>query len=370
MTIGLNLISVADTKGRGTTTFLKNIIAGLHHFSIKDCSFVIYKQKHIPEDFFNFPKDFKIEWVNVPSLGNGIKRMIFEQTLFYLYLKKSDVLFSHCTSLPLFAKSRKIFTLHDVYYKEFAKRYSKLKTLALDITTKMFLKSSDTVITVSDYSKKSILKHYRVPEEKIKVVYNFLSDRKIVANRDTLSLDKEFINKSFLYVGSIQPGKNIKGMADGFLKFSHDHPDYNLIIVGKLTYQGDRIIAELPKNKKIIYLGHQSDEVVRYLQSECFATVLLSFCEGFGIPPLEGFKFQKPTLTSDCTSLPEITGGAGPKIDPYDINAIANGFEAVVKNYDFYKNNTGHQLAKFQMKSETQKFLEILDADYEEKKLV
>ena len=87
---------------------------GEYHLS--DVEFVVYKQKQISEDYIGLPKEWKVWYVNVPNLGHGIKRVFFEQTIFYAYLKPCDILYSYCTSIPLLAKAKKVFTLHDVYF--------------------------------------------------------------------------------------------------------------------------------------------------------------------------------------------------------------------------------------------------------------
>ncbi|MDE5997570.1 MAG: glycosyltransferase, partial [Muribaculaceae bacterium] len=178
-------------------------------------------------------------------------------------------------------------------------------------------------------------------------------------------IGRQRIDKSFLYIGSIQPGKNIKGMIEGFIQFNKRFPEYNLIIVGKPTYKGEKILSEIPSNENIYYLGYQPDYVVKYLQQSCFATVLLSYCEGFGLPPLEGFKYYKPTLTSNTTSLPEITGLAGKSVNPYDIQDIALGYNDIINNYNQYKGHTQEQVQKYSMKSEMKKLLTILGIQYD-----
>ena len=366
MTIAFNLISIGTINGAGTHTYIRNLIFGLDCFDIQDCEFIVYKQKHIPADFFPFPSNIKIKWVNVPVLGEGFKRIFFEQTLFYVYLKKCDVIFSHCTSLPLFANCKKVFTLHDVYFKEFPERYSRFKIKFLDWITKQYLRISDNVITVSEYSKSSIIKYYNVYSNNIHVIYNFIQDTKPIDNSivNILTLEDIDITKCFLFIGSIQPGKNIDGMVKGFIEFSKSNPDYSLLIIGRPTYLGKKIIASIPAISNIRYLGYQPTENVEYLQRNCFATVLVSFCEGFGIPPIEGFRFGKPALVSDKTSLPEVVGKAGKCVNPYDIQSITSGYAEIVKNYTFYQKNIPQQLMKFNKIKSMKNLLDVLGIHY------
>ncbi len=360
MVVGINLISIGSIKGGGTHTYILNIIKSLNYHNIHNCRFIVYKQSQIPKEFFQFPQNIDLIWVEVPNLGNGVRRILFEQTIFYKYLKHSDVLFSHCTSLPLFAKCSKVFVLHDVYFKEYRQRYSRFKTFMLDILTKLHISQSKKIITVSNYSKKSILTHYHVDESKIKIIPNFVIPTEVSPNKK-LDIPINTIRKSFLFIGSIQPGKNIIGMVDGFRLFLENDPNYYLIIVGKPAYKGEEIISNIPKDPRIIYLGYQSDENVRYLQKHCFATVLLSFCEGFGIPPLEGFQYFKPALVSNKTSLPEVVGEAGICVDPNDTLAISKGYKKIVTLYKELQSNIPERLRYYDKQRIMEEFYRVLN---------
>lgn len=86
---------------------------------------------------------------------------------------------------------------------------------------------------------------------------------------------------------------------------------------------------------------------VAFLFKHAEAVVLLSLCEGFGIPPLEGFKYGKPALVSNTSSLPEVVGNAGIQVNPLDIDAIAKGFSMVLDQRDDLISHTKEQIHKF-----------------------
>lgn len=88
MIVGINLIALSTQTGTGPFSYIKRILTQMGKYQISDCLFIIYKQKHIPKEYFEVPPELNVTFVDVPTLGNGIRRIIFEQTLFYFYIKK------------------------------------------------------------------------------------------------------------------------------------------------------------------------------------------------------------------------------------------------------------------------------------------
>ena len=373
MKIGINLIALYDEQGTGAFRYIKLLLKKMGDYNLIDCKFYIYKQKQISIDYLDIPLNLNVEYINVPNVGRGFKRIIFEQTFFYFYLKKCDVFYSYCTSMPLFVRGKRAFTLHDIYYLTLKERYGFLQRTYLYWFTKIYAKRSDIIFTVSNYSKKEIIAHLGVPEDKLIITYNFLLSNSIdnVSSKRTIVdiygniLDNDAV--FFLYVGNLQPGKNIKGLVEGFKLFVEKNPDYYLVLVGKPAFQGESIIDYLKGRENVFYLGFQSRENLEYLYSKCIAVTLLSFCEGFGIPPLEGFNYGKPALTSNATSLPEVVGKAGVLADPYNVVSISNGFSVISANIDECAKHIPEQLDKFNADQVTKVFMEALGITYIEK---
>ena len=359
MIIALNFIALPDTQAAGAYRYISNMLKMLQFYEISDTQFIIYKQKHIPDDFFGVPKNVNVQYINVPSLGRGIKRIIFEQTLFYLYLLKCDVFYSYCTSMPLFVRARKIFTLHDVYSFSSDKRHGLLQRLYLRLTTRAYVWAADHIITVSQFSKKEIQHYLHVPDNLLSITYNFLLPKQKITSQ---SVNASYSKPYFLFVGSLLPHKNIQGMVDGFITFNKDHK-YELRIVGACH---DDILKTYLQNKKdVLYLGFQSDEEIYALYKNCKGVVLLSFCEGFGIPPIEGFQYNKPALVANAASLPEVVGKAGIKVNPYDIEEIANGYQSLVDQNANLTKYIPEQLQKFDPNTSCETFMDVLGIKYQ-----
>lgn len=364
------MIAQPNERSTGAFRYIQMMLKAMGEYQLTDCKFIVYHQKTVRPEYFAIPKNLDVEYVKIPAVGNGMKRVLFEQTLFYLYLKPCDVMYSYCTSMPLFVRAKKVFTLHDIYYLTMKDRYSWLQTKYLKMTTSLYLKRCDKVLTVSDYSYNEILKYTCCEKEKLSVTYNFLLTKNIDRNNkvnEILTTEGEKVDLTkpyFLYVGNLQPGKNIIGMVEGFKVFSKKTNGYQLLIVGQPRYNGEEIMREIKSVENVKVLGYQSRENVEFLFNHCLSVVLLSFCEGFGIPPLEGFGYGKPALTSNLMSLPEVVGNAGCIVDPYDINQIAAGYQDIINNRQEYEKNIPNQLAKFDYHASVEKFMDVLGIKY------
>ena len=341
MIVALNFIALPDTHAAGAFRYIDNMLKMLQYYDLKDTQFIIY-----------------IQYVDVPTLGRGIKRIVFEQTLFYRYLKKCDVFYSYCTSMPLFVRARKIFTLHDVYSFSQSHRHGLLQRLYLRLTTRAYVLAADHIITVSQFSKQEIQHYLHIKDNNISITYNFL----VPSKKDVQKGEKIDSKPYFLYVGSLLPHKNIKGMVDGFLLFNKEHK-YELRIVG--SCHDDDILMHLQHKPNIKYLGFLHDDQLSKLYSNCSGVVLLSFCEGFGIPPIEGFLYGKPALVADAASLPEVVGKAGVKVNPYNIDEIANGYKELTEQSQELTSHIHEQLQKFDPYTSCETFMNVLDIKYQ-----
>lgn len=370
MIVGINLIAQSNEKSTGAFRYVQLMLQAMGEYELDNCKFIVYHQEIVSQEYLSIPKSLNVEYVQVPAVGSGLKRILFEQTKFYSYLKPCDVLYSYCTSLPLFVKAKKIFTLHDIYYLTMKDRYSWLQTQYLKLITSVYLRRCDKVLTVSEYSYSEILKYTCCKKEKLDITYNFLlpkNENYIPSSGRITSLDGEEIDITkpyFLYVGNLQPGKNVVGMVEGFEQFCNRKDDYQLLIVGQPRFNGEDIKNKISSIKNVKVLGYQSRENVEFLFSNCLAVVLLSFCEGFGIPPLEGFGYGKPALTSNLMSLPEVVGKAGCLVNPYHINEIAEGFKQIIENNQEYIKHIPIQLEKFDFHNSVEKFMDTLGICY------
>lgn len=370
MIIGFNLIALYDEKSDGSFRYIHMLLKEMGNYNLPSTKFIIYKQECVSEQYLALPSNLDIEYVNVPNVGRGLKRIIFEQTTFYKYLKSSDVLYSYCLSMPLFARCKKIFTLHDLYSYIDKERYSLARKMYIQGMIKLYVKAADKIITVSENSKKDIEDYLGVPSKDLHITYNFVKPIENVVKVDILdekSCPVDVSDPFFLYVGSLHNGKNIERMCKAFNQYRKQGGKKRLLMVGKIMENEESYKELIYKSEGIVYLGYQPRAAVDYLLSICYSVVLVSLYEGFGIPPLEGFMFSKPALVSSTASLPEVVGKAGTYADPYNINEISEGLFRIEANYSEYKRYTKQQLEKFSPKESVENFMKILGIQFVER---
>jgi glycosyltransferase involved in cell wall biosynthesis len=199
------------------------------------------------------------------------------------------------------------------------------------------VRRSDRILTVSDASKRDILHFFDVPADKVVVVYNGIDERfartpraeDVARVRERYQLDQRFV----LYVGNIKPHKNLVRLIEAFHLLRRDDADLKLLIIGdeisKLPALR-RAVHQYKLHKHVRFLGYLPDDMLAILYRQAAVFVFPSLYEGFGLPPLEAMASGTPVVTSNVSSLPEVTGGAAMLVDPYDVDSIADGMRRVL----------------------------------------
>jgi len=199
------------------------------------------------------------------------------------------------------------------------------------------IRRADLIITVSENSKKDIVKFFKVNPNKIKVIYNGVDRifRPLDPDLIKTTLNKFSINSPYiLSVGTIDhPGKNSISLIRAFKKVKLNYQEYKLVLVGKPGFGYEHIKNEILKLQlldEVLIIGYVSDSdlVCLYNGAEVFA--FLSLYEGFGLPLIEAMACGTPVVASNTSCLPEIVGEAGIIVHTYDISKIAEEIEKLI----------------------------------------
>lgn len=267
-------------------------------------------------------KNFK-----VVSLKSGNK---FIWNLFTLagYLEKNPVDVYHTQYIvPFFVpKKIKIIThIHDVSFIAYPELISKIDIFFLKLLIPRSLRLADKIISVSEFTKQEIIKYYNTDPEKIEIVYNAANDNfskdespeKLEEVRKKYSLPKKFA----LYVGTMQPRKNIPMLINAFCGIKDKISGTKLVLVGNKNAHNfdnniNKSISDNNIKSDVIFPGYidQEDLAAIYKLAEVF--VFPSLYEGFGIPILEAFASKLPVLASDIQIHNEIAGEAALYFNP------------------------------------------------------
>lgn len=219
-----------------------------------------------------------------------------------------------------------VFTIHDLIHLYAPGKGKLVNNLFYEILMKPAIRQAYKIITVSEFSKKTIIDWSGVDDSKIVVVKNGISEN--------LTLNGERHQPGYpylLHVGNTKAHKNVTRLIQAFTNAKID-AGIKLILTGVRTPELSEQISTLNLESRIVFSGKITEEELAKYYRGAVALTFPSLYEGFGLPPLEAMACGTPVLTSNITSLPEVTGDAALLIDPYYVDSISNGIEQIVND--------------------------------------
>jgi glycosyltransferase involved in cell wall biosynthesis len=266
---------------------------------------------------------------------------IREQLAVPLDLRREGIDLFHAPHyvLPPLAPARSVVTIHDCIHLMFP-QYLPNRFAWWYARTSLWAAThrAHRVLTVSETSKRDILRFFDIPPAKIDVIYNGIdelfwttpNEEEVVRVRERYQLTDPFA----LYAGNIRPHKNLERVIDAFYRVRRDGlGDIKLLIIGdEISKYATlrRAVHRYKLHKHVRFLGFVPDQTLAVLYRLAAVFVFPSLYEGFGLPPLEAMASGTPVVTSNVSSLPEVSGGAALLVDPYDVDAIASGIRMVL----------------------------------------
>jgi len=226
---------------------------------------------------------------------------------------------------------KKIITIHDLIPYLMPETVGKGYLLKFLKEMPIIIGDCDGIITVSEFSKRDILKFFPIDENKI-FVTPLAADKKYTPLdkvhckrhlKDVYNITDPFI----LYLGGFSERKNVATLLTAFSKIYKDlNRKYNLVIVGGYKDSSQRLLkltTELKIDSNVIFTGFVPEDHLPIFYNGCDTFVYPSLYEGFGLPPLEAMNCGAPVIASNLTSIPEVVGDGGILINPYDISEIS-----------------------------------------------
>src|SRR3989344_3387993 len=261
---------------------------------------------------------------------------------FLLRRSRPDAFLSPTHYLPIFAPSRSFISILDTSYVHFPELFRFNDLNQLTKWTKYSAKKAKGVFTISQASKDDIIKTYGVSGQRVVVTYPGIRQGLMIKDKG-LSMDeirkKHGVNDKYvLFVGTLQPRKNIARLIEAFSKLNKS--DLNLVIVGKKGWKFEEILAAPEKfgvGNKVKFLDSVTDEDLPAFYKNAICFVLPSLYEGFGLPVLEAMQYGCPVLTSNISSLPEAGGDSVLYCDPENVDDIAKNLESMIQNSELRK---------------------------------
>jgi glycosyltransferase involved in cell wall biosynthesis len=327
----------------GVGKYIQNLVAGV---AKKGHTCVIFYSK--------FPKN-SINGVTSVIL-NSKNRYHFEQILLPQALKKNKVDLYHATGnvgVPFFCPTPSILTVHDIIPLEIKDYFSYspfpfLSKLSYTLRLKMSLSKTLKIVTDSNYVREELTKKLNVRPEKIRTIYLGAP-----AITNSGKLPPNLIGKKYiLNHGGIDIRKNQERLIEAFEVVNRNNKEINLVITGenkRMRVGLDKLVSKLNLEKNVIFTGYVDEKtlgvIIANAQLVCYPTL----SEGFGFPILEAFGMGVPVVSSNTSSIPEISGRAAILVNPESVKEISSAIEKVLGNTELQKDMVKKGKAEYNM---------------------
>ena len=322
MSLLINL-SFILTKPTGTTTYAFNLLSHLQSLQP-----TLLTSQYYPEyNCYQTP----VNQTSEQGIKGHLRRLVWTQfQLPKIYKKlKSKLLFSPIPEAPINTSSRFVVTIHDLIPLRFSKRFSPLR-LYHRYYVPQVLKQAEHIICNSQATAKDIIDFYQIPARKITPI--------------PLAYDRTHFHhlniptrNYFLYIGRQDPYKNVNRLIAAFAALPNSG-DYELWLAGpsdrRYTPTLTAQVAELGITHQVKFLDYIPEGELPKIINQAIALVFPSLWEGFGLPVLEAMACGTPVITSNISSLPEVTGDAAILINPYNTGEITEAMQVIATDLE------------------------------------
>ncbi len=280
-----------------------------------------------------------------------------------------DVCFFTNFVLSIAATCPMVLTIHDLSFRLFPKTHSLRNVIWARSLVPISTRRSRHIIAVSNNTKLDLVRLMSVPSQKISVVHEGAPEE---FNPDPHPEDEEamshygIIKPYILFVGTLEPRKNLNFLIKSFDQVAKQRPDVHLVLAGRRGWMAQAIFDELERLDllgRVHITGYVRERFLPALYRQAAAFVYPSLYEGFGLPPLEAMASGTPVIVSRSSSLPEVVGDGGLYVNPLDTNELARAMDSIFSDPDLaadLRRKGLERAAGFSWKKAAEQTLEIL----------
>ena len=228
----------------------------------------------------------------------------------------------------------------------------------LDLGLVKSMRRADRIVTDSEFSKSEIIRYYPEFADKIRVVPCGVDTQKFHPETNAQKIAQvrekyEIRGDYFLYLGTLEPRKNLERLIDAYAAFAKNHEaPAKLVLAGGKGWLYDGIFGKvkaLGLEQQVIFTQYIDSADLCALMSGALAFTFPSLYEGFGMPPLEAMACGTPVLVSDAASLPEVTGDSAVIVKADSTASITDGLERLFTDADLRRRLSAEGLARAAM---------------------
>ena len=324
-------------KKTGVGWYIYNIVKELSKSDKNDyiAEFINFMGRHDVKSQIDYDIKIKQNKLLTYTMYNFLtKKMNISHNL--ILGTKSDIYHFFNFTIPKNIKGKVIVTIYDTVFFSAPETMGDMKAIS---EYKYAAERSDLILTISESAKSDIIKHFNVDEKKIEIVTPGIDLEKYLHNYTDIELEN--VRKKYklpenyiLYLGTIEPRKNIERTIKAFIKYKKEvKDDLKFVIVGGKGWKYDNIMKLIESmGTDIILTGYidEEDKIPIYKLAQLFA--FPSLYEGFGMPVLEAMAAGVPVITSNVSSLPEVAGDAAILVDPLNEDEIFEAYKKILSD--------------------------------------
>ena len=246
---------------------------------------------------------------------------------------RADVLHATAFVAPLARSCPTVVTVYDVSFALFPQLFRGFNQTYLRAGTRWTVRRAQRIIAISECARRDVHRLYGVPLDRIALAYPGVDGALQRAEPDRVQEFrrlKHLPDKFLLYLGTLEPRKNLSLLVRAFAQLKDDFPDAALVLAGGRGWLADEIFAAIEAcgvKDSVLLPGYVAVEEKALWYAAATAFVFPSLYEGFGMPPLEAMTCGTPVITSNAASLPEVVGEAGLMLAPDDVGGWSAGLK-------------------------------------------
>jgi len=329
-------------------------LAGVGHYVYYLVKYILKQDQENQYVLFFYNPKIKIpefEQQNVKFVYFPAESFISRIPIFYkhYYLanlikkEKLDLYHNPANIIPLGYHGRSVISVHDLAIYVNPDWFPQGQNFNTKVLFPQSLKKAEKIIAVSHNTKNDLINIFKVPREKIQVIYEGVEDfDQNEITKDEIRPELKFTEPYLFFVGTIEPRKNIERLIKAYKNFIKENPGtkIKLVIAGKKGWKCDTIFKAIndPELKdKLIYPGYISLQEKIYLYKNCLAFIFPTLYEGFGLPVLEAMSLGKPVISSKIAPITEFAKDKALLINPQNIDQIKKAMESIAGDQSLRK---------------------------------
>lgn len=335
-------------------SFLAQPATGVQRFAVEICRRLLNLHPHAEIVAPRNRRTSEATAALAPRIIGRFTGHLWEQLDLWWYARRRRALLLNLDMKGPLLYRRKIITIHDLNFLHNPCWVSRRFYYFYRLLVYLGSRTSQQILTVSQFSKQEIVRYLSVPAERITVIYNAVGPREATEGKRVI--ERDYV----LSVASTDPRKNLNRLVRAFGQLAR--PEVRLVLVGLPHRKAASVGGE---DKNIVFLGYVDEATLLSLYQHATAFVYPSLYEGFGIPPLEAMRYGCPVVAANSSSLPEVCADAVCYVDPTDEHSIAEGICRVLDDSTLRQTlvSRGYQRVKeFSWDRSVRVLLDVLDS--------